>query len=201
MVYPDAPTRVRSTHIGCAVRRTLSTDRESVWSSSNHLALADDFDVGLTPKTPKGKVPPVGAGFRPTKGRSPESYQVSPFDCPLTPPSRLLSHVHPGVHMRRAAEKPKHRRAFDLPDVPHAVVADVFVFVEGHVQVIEAVFFDQLQRFVGVGLAEWGEHVCHDFAHEMLLVARECGDRNSGQLGFAGKPDGVGALFFARLVE
>src|SRR5438552_5486430 len=37
---------------------------------------------------------------------------------------RFLANVHPGVHVWRAAEIPEHGRAFNLPHVPHAVVAD-----------------------------------------------------------------------------
>src|SRR5690349_9721277 len=55
---------------------------------------------------------------------------------------RPLPDMHPSMHMGRAPEIPKHRRTFQLPDVPHTVVANVFVLVERHVQMIEAVLFD-----------------------------------------------------------
>ena len=45
--------------------------------------------------------------------------------------------MHPHVDMRIAAEVPDHVGTFELPNVPNAVVADVLVFVEGHVQLIE----------------------------------------------------------------
>ena len=42
------------------------------------------------------------------------------------------------MHVGGAAEVPPHEGAFDLPDVPHAVVSDVHVLVEREVQVVEA---------------------------------------------------------------
>jgi hypothetical protein len=54
----------------------------------------------------------------------------------------LLANVHPGMHVWRAAEIPEHGRAFNLPHVPHSVVADVVVLVEGQVQIVEAVLFN-----------------------------------------------------------
>src|SRR4051794_40974382 len=38
--------------------------------------------------------------------------------------------IHPDVHMRLAAKVPDHRRPFNLPNVPDAVVTDVLVFVK-----------------------------------------------------------------------
>ncbi len=55
-----------------------------------------------------------------------------------------LADVHPRVDVRRAAEVPAHGWAFDLPDVPDAVVADVHVLVERHVQLFEAGGMDNL---------------------------------------------------------
>src|SRR5205814_1318817 len=51
--------------------------------------------------------------------------------------SSLPLNVDPGVDVRFAAEIPKHRRPFNLPDIPDPVVADVLVLIKGHVQVVE----------------------------------------------------------------
>ena len=42
------------------------------------------------------------------------------------------------MNVRGAPEVPDHVRPFELPDVPNPVVADVFLFVERHVHMIEA---------------------------------------------------------------
>src|SRR2546423_9695221 len=42
---------------------------------------------------------------------------------------RTIPNMHPRVHVRRAAEIPQHRRPFDLPHIPHAILADVHSFV------------------------------------------------------------------------
>src|SRR6185437_5131003 len=67
-----------------------------------------------------------------------------------------LPHMHPGMHVRCAAEIPDHRRPLDLPYVPDAVTADIHLGIERHVQLIEPGGFDQLHRLVGVRLAEGG---------------------------------------------
>ena len=63
------------------------------------------------------------------------------------------------MHVRRAAEVPDERRAFDTPDVPHLVVVEVTLLVERQVQLVEAAGFNQLHRFVRIGFSEWGQQV------------------------------------------
>ena len=75
------------------------------------------------------------------------------------------------MHVRVAAEIPEHRRSFDLPHIPHAVVANIVVLVKCHMQIVEAVCLDQLHGFFGVGFAERREHIGHHFADMVLLVA------------------------------
>jgi hypothetical protein len=70
------------------------------------------------------------------------------------------------MNMRIAAEVPDHRRTFDLPHVPDAVLANVLILVKRHVQVLEAVLLDQLHRFVGVGFAKRREQIGDDLADE-----------------------------------
>lgn len=56
----------------------------------------------------------------------------------------------PAVDVRVAPEVPNHVGAFDLPGVPNLVIADVFVFGEGHVEVVHAGGVDERQSLFGV---------------------------------------------------
>ncbi len=64
------------------------------------------------------------------------------------PASSLRLHIHPDVNVRGAAEIPNHVWTFQLPDIPDAIVADVLILVECHVQVLDARGFDILDGFV-----------------------------------------------------
>ena len=57
--------------------------------------------------------------------------------------------MHPSVDVGFAAEIPDHGGTFNLPDIPDAVLADILIFVERHVQGIEAAFADQLHGLCG----------------------------------------------------
>ena len=56
--------------------------------------------------------------------------------------------MHPAVDVRGAAEIPDHVRAFELPVVPDAVVADVAFFVEDEAEVVEAVVKIKIALFL-----------------------------------------------------
>src|SRR2546423_1872195 len=87
---------------------------------------------------------------------------------------RTIPNMHPRVHVRRAAEIPQHRRPFDLPHIPHAILADVHSFVveKRHGKLIDpAGFVDQRQRLIHIHLAERRQHVGHHLPHQLLLIA------------------------------
>ena len=67
--------------------------------------------------------------------------------------ARVVGDVDPDVHVRGAAVVPDERRAFEPPDVPDAVFADVLLGEVGEVAGVEAaLLFEALERFVAVGL-------------------------------------------------
>src|SRR5262245_15315202 len=83
------------------------------------------------------------------------------------------------MHMRCATEIPDHRRSLDLPDVPHAIISEVVIFAEGHVQRIEATLLDELHGLRRILLAEGKEEIREDFAHEILLIRGQGAHRNA----------------------
>lgn len=108
----------------------------------------------------------------------------------------------PAVDVGVAAEEPDHVGAFDLPDVPDAVFADVLVFEEGHVEIVVAAGFDVLQGLFALGLAEGFQQIGDDFFDEVFLVGAEFGEGDAFEaLGFAGELDGVVAVFIAGFAE
>lgn len=108
----------------------------------------------------------------------------------------------PAVDVWVAPEVPDHVGAFDLPGVPDAVVADVFVFGEGHVEVVHAGGVDERQGFFGVRFAEGFDEVGQDKADEVFLIGRHGAHPDAGEAGgFAREFDGFGAVFSARGFE
>src|SRR5438045_2485985 len=106
------------------------------------------------------------------------------------------------MHVWVAAEIPDHGRAFDLPNVPNPILADILVFIESHVKMIEAVSFDQLHGLIGIAFPERGEQVSHDFANEVLLVAGQFGERNSRKpCLLSGEFDSLGSVLLATIDE
>src|SRR5690606_31641297 len=72
--------------------------------------------------------------------------------------SGLDTDVHVRVHVRSTAEVPDEARAFDAPDIPHLVVADVAILIERQVQLIHAAgFFENGEDLIHVFLAIRGE--------------------------------------------
>lgn len=91
----------------------------------------------------------------------------------------LASNVRPGVDMGSAAEIPDHGGAFELPDVPDAVVSDIAPAVEGHVKVLETVFVDVFHGFLPFRFAEGSEEIIEDTFDEVLLIGGHFGDGNA----------------------
>ena len=89
--------------------------------------------------------------------------------------------MQPGVDVGFAAEVGDHVGALDLPDIPHFVIADVLVFVESEVEIVDAAGFDMFQGLRRVLLAEGGEEVSENFADVVLLVAGEVSDPDAVQ--------------------
>jgi hypothetical protein len=110
----------------------------------------------------------------------------------------LILYVQPCVDVGCAAEVGNHRRAFDLPDIPGAVFADVAALVEGHVQVVDAGVFDQLHRFGCVGLTVRGQNVFERFQHGVFLIGAEIGEADAVEAFlFASELHGVQAFLCA----
>ena len=100
--------------------------------------------------------------------------------------------------MGSAAEVHDRGGTFELPDVPDFVLSDVAFFVEGEVEVIEAVFVDELHGFGNVFFAVGGEDIPDDLADVGFLIGGEAGDLDTIETFlFAGELDGVAALFAA----
>src|SRR5579871_5420712 len=85
---------------------------------------------------------------------------------------RLRGQVEISVDVRGAAEIPDHIRAFDLPDVPDFVVADVVdAAVAGDEQPFDDFFlFDGFHRRRDVVGPETGQHAAHGIEQPGLLV-------------------------------
>src|SRR5579859_347616 len=92
---------------------------------------------------------------------------------------RLRPDIDPGVHVGRAAKVPDHGRAFELPNIPNAVAADVQVFIERHGQLFNAVFADVFHGVVGVLLAERQQQIGQNLVDQRALVARHVAHRQS----------------------
>ena len=106
------------------------------------------------------------------------------------------------MDVRVAAEIPNHGRAFELPDVPNAIVADIQVLTKGHVQIIETISLDELHRFIGVLFAEGSEQICHYQVDMFLLVSTQFPDRDARQTGLLpGQADGLSPALSARVAQ
>ena len=110
--------------------------------------------------------------------------------------------VRPAVDVRVAPEVPNHVGAFDLPGVPNLVIADVFVFGEGHVKVVHAGGVDERQSLFSIRFAEGFDEVGQDKANEVFLIGRHGAHLDAREAGgFAREFDGLGAVFSARVFE
>ena len=97
--------------------------------------------------------------------------------------ARIIGHVHPHVHVRRAAVVPHERWPFEPPDVPHAVFADVVLGVVRQVAGIEpALRLEALRDFVAIALPVRLDEHRHDFLQMLLLIARQFGDGQALEL-------------------
>src|SRR5579863_176424 len=85
-----------------------------------------------------------------------------------------LPDIDVGVDVGGAAEMPDEGRAFEAPDVPDLVFANVGGFVEGQVQLVQAAaFLEDLDRLFNVFGAVRREDDFHHLFDEALLVCRE----------------------------
>ncbi len=86
----------------------------------------------------------------------------------------VIGDVDPHVDVRCAAVVPHEGRAFDSPDVPDAIFADVVLGVVREVATFEAALgFEALGDFVAIALAVRLDEHRHDFLQMLFLVARQ----------------------------
>src|SRR4051812_6884501 len=84
------------------------------------------------------------------------------------------------MNVRLAAEIPDEGRAFQPPAIPHAVVADVAVLVEGERALVQAALrFEASDHFVAIGLAVWLDQFLQHLLYNLFLIARYLGERNA----------------------
>ena len=104
---------------------------------------------------------------------------------PLASFSGFACYVEPGVHVGRSPEIPRKRWAFELPDIPDAVVAEIVLLEERQTQFVDpAVAREALANFLGIVRAKRPEHHFQELTHHRLLLAVEVGDRESGRRKF-----------------
>src|SRR5437588_1325011 len=113
---------------------------------------------------------------------------------------RVAGDVDVGVYVRSAAEVPDEGWPFQPPDVPDLVGADVVVLVESNVHLVEAAArLEAAHRFLHILLAVGREQLVHDLLDQLLLVVRELGNGDTGELRLGAA--NLHGVFPRRLVE
>src|SRR6266545_2476869 len=116
--------------------------------------------------------------------------------------SGLRPDVHPRVDVGAAPEVPDHRRALELPHIPHTVIADVQVPVEGHGERLAAAAgLDVAHRFVAVLFPEREQQVREHLLDEFPLVALHVRNRESRLLAPPPQLDRGVLLLLTRVAE
>jgi hypothetical protein len=80
--------------------------------------------------------------------------------------------IEPCVHVKRSREIPRKRWAFELPDAPDTVIAEVVFLEERQTQSVDpSVTGEALANFLRVDRAEGPQHHLQELIHHRLLLA------------------------------
>ncbi len=94
-----------------------------------------------------------------------------------------MSDIDIRMHVRRTSIVPDERWTFNSPDIPGLVAADIFLLIEGHVQLIDAArFLQDLHDFVDILFAIRSQENAERFFHELFLIGLQFRHLNTGEL-------------------
>ena len=92
--------------------------------------------------------------------------------------------MKPGVDMRQTPEIRDHTGAFQLPDVPDFIIAEIFIPIERKMKVSDSSCLDVPHRFLRIFFSKRGQKVTDDFHNVPSLVCGKITYSDSSEAGF-----------------